>query len=147
MKKKYISHVAGVTFPNEEIDGGDDRQALLKWASESCKFQILTLEHTTWHNPVENTDEDAIKVHMGNSINSTVIGWIPRADLGKFKHKNKAAGEIVFIKDKYCCLIHDHKKPTAQQYAAAIKMGKDVRKLPYTAIAYPNIKIKAKVKE
>ena len=140
MRKGYLTHAAGVTFPNDKEDGGRERQEILKELLNEGRYHICSIERCKWHNPDTNEDEDAAKVR----IRGKVCGWIPKKDLEKAGRHKMMAGEIVLIKDKYCLLLHKHIQPTKQQYALAKRLGWDLTGRPYTNIAYPQIKGKSK---
>lgn len=110
---KRVSHVAGVTFCNDKIDGGQDRQKLLEHLYQYGP-QIVNLEHTIFHNEETGADEDAIKVR--STVNNTIIGWIPRTDIEKLWNTSQMLLSINFYKDVWCGTLAEMESPTPAQY-------------------------------
>lgn len=113
---KVMTKVAGVTFANDEKDGGRSRQEILKELATS-KGSIITvnLYRTNWLNPKTGKYEHAIKCVEHDS--KEVIGWIPKTDIDKIKEK-QMTGFIGFVKGTYNVALDVQKCPTQAQYHA-----------------------------
>lgn len=110
------TRLAGVTFNNDPVDGGESRQALLKAIYDRRYPVRVMLFPCIYHNPSTGLDEDAIKVRLLDSMR--VVGWIPRDDIKMCKDKNYK--EMLLIvseyKGTYSGGLYEIIPPTARQY-------------------------------
>ena len=116
MKKfnENLTHLAGVTFNNDPQDGGENRQTLLKKIHDQGRPVLVSLDHCKWQDPATGKTEDAIKIR---NTNGTVIGWIPRQEIPKYKNVTKAVLTVGFFSNCYYGVLSKHEAPTDKQYA------------------------------
>ena len=101
-------NVAGVTFCNDEKDGGKSRQSILK-ELYVMKSGIITvdLKHTTYEG------EPAIKCIEHST--KQCIGWIPKTKISEIKDR-QMTGFINKSKIRYSISLDVQKKPSTKQY-------------------------------
>ena len=115
------SKIVGVTFDNDAIDGGENRQTILKsFLKNNIHIISLDLIYTTYNG------EKAIKVR--EKTTKQIVGWIPRSKVDdimskKIKH---TVGFISTMIDKgeiiACLKIDKPKRPTNVEYHRMKKM-------------------------
>lgn len=108
------SRIAGVTFTNDKIDGGRNRQEILAELYKHSKIITVRLVRTTFRNPDTGIVEPAIKCVERNT--KQVIGWIPRTDIPKMQGVRELTGFIRFIKDGYSVELENQQAPSSAQY-------------------------------
>lgn len=108
--------IAGVTFNNDEKDGGESRQAIL---STLPQFITVNLMRTIYHNPQTNIDEPAIKCFDKKS--GKCIGWIARTNIDALWNTSSMTGAITCYKNTFGCTLSESVPPTAKQYAVVKK--------------------------
>ena len=104
--------LAGVTFTNPADEGGESRQDLL--AQLVGMPTPVTLENVIFHNDETGLGEFAIKVR--SDITGKLIGFIPKADINKWKNTGKMMLTVSFYKDTYSGSLNQLRKPTPKQY-------------------------------
>lgn len=110
---KSDSRIAGVTFANDVIDGGESRQTLLQQLYLAPS--IVSLVHTKFFNTETNEEEDAIKVISDTT--GKCLGYIPREDIKKMWNVPKMVLTVNKYKDTYSGALNIPVPPTAKQYA------------------------------
>lgn len=108
------ARLAGVTFINPENEGGENRQDLL--AQLAGMPTPVTLENVIFHNDETGLGEFAIKVR--SDITGKLIGFIPKADINKWKNTGKMMLSVSFYKNTYSGSLYEMRKPTPKQYGA-----------------------------
>jgi len=116
---KRVTHVAGVTFCNDKVDGGQDRQKLLEHLYQYGPT-LVNLERTIFHNEETGEDEDAIKVR--SVVTNTIIGWIPRTHIQVLWNTKQMLLSIGCYKDTWCGTLAEIEKPTPAQYRMMMAM-------------------------
>lgn len=104
--------LAGVTFTNPVDEGGESRQDLL--AQLVGMPTPVTLENVIFHNNETGLGEFAIKVR--SDITGKLIGFIPKADINKWKNTGKMMLTVSFYKGTYSGSLNQLRKPTPKQY-------------------------------
>lgn len=104
--------LAGVTFTNSTDEGGESRQDLL--AQLVGMPTPVTLENVIFHNDETGLGEFAIKVR--SDITGKLIGFIPKADINKWKNTGKMMLTVSFYKGTYSGSLNQLRKPTPKQY-------------------------------
>ena len=104
--------LAGVTFTNPTDEGGESRQDLL--AQLVGMPTPVTLENVIFHNDETGLGEFAIKVR--SDITGKLIGFIPKADINKWKNTGKMMLTVSFYKGTYSGSLNQLRKPTPKQY-------------------------------
>lgn len=104
--------LAGVTFTNSADEGGESRQDLL--AQLVGMPTPVTLENVIFHNDETGLGEFAIKVR--SDITGKLIGFIPKADINKWKNTGKMMLTVSFYKGTYSGSLNQLRKPTPKQY-------------------------------
>ena len=106
-----LTKLVGVTFSNDVEDGGKSRQAILA-ELVALNRQIFTADLIY----TEFNGEFAIKVR--EHVTKQIVGWIPKADLEKFKDK-KIKQLTGFIRNygAYSVQLDYQQAPTHKQYA------------------------------
>ena len=79
--QKILFGVNGVTFPNEEKDGGKPRQEILKELYNKKKISENSYHTVCTFKRDDYEGEFAVKVLIDN----TVIGYVPRTHLYRFQ--------------------------------------------------------------
>ena len=132
MKINKYSHIAGVTFAN---DNGESRQQLLKAIYNTGVPVLVTLNRTLFHNQETGEDENAIQVIR----NGKVLGWIPRTDIEKCWNLNQMVLIANYYKNTYSGALMLSQPPTNKQYGAMKQKRKQgqIKKLPeYDRLCY-----------
>lgn len=108
------TRLAGVTFINPPDEGGESRQELLKKLMGAPT--MVTLENVIYHNPDTGLGEFAIKVR--SNVTGKLIGYIPKAEIGKWKNTGSMMLTVSCYKDTYSGSLNQLRKPTPKQYGA-----------------------------
>ena len=116
MRKTNV-RVAGVTFPNEQSEGGRSRQDIL--AELTNEPFPVTLKHAIFKND-QGVEEPAIKVYHAET--NEMIGWIPRTSIRELWDIPRMVGYADFYKDTYGCSLVPQHDPSPKQYAIMSKM-------------------------
>lgn len=111
------SKIAGVTFANDPVDGGRNRQEILAELYKNGRIITVNLRRTTFNNPETGVVEPAIKCVERNT--KQVIGYIPRTDIEKMDGVRQLTGFINFIRDGYSVELTEQQAPSTDQYATA----------------------------
>lgn len=106
--------LAGVTFVNPADEGGESRQELLKKLVGAPT--MVTLENVIHHNDETGLGEFAIKVR--SDVTGKLIGYIPKAEISKWKNTGKMMLTVSCYKDTYSGSLNQLRKPTPKQYGA-----------------------------
>lgn len=103
--------VAGVTFKNEEQDGGKSRQEILvELVYLNRSIITVDLIYTKYKN------EFAIKVR--EHATKQIIGWVPKISLDKFADKKiKQMTGFISYHGSWCVKLTEQEAPTHKQYA------------------------------
>jgi len=135
MKVKKFTHIAGVTFPN---DDGESRQELLKQiysGGDNNMPVLVSLKQTVFHNEQTGEDENAIQVFRNNKM----LGWIPREDIEKCWEFNQMVCLVNHYKNIYSGALMVSEPPTCKQYGAMKQRKKKglIKKMPeYDRLCY-----------
>lgn len=103
--------LAGVTFNNEEIDGGRSRQEILR-ELVGMNRQIFTADliYTKYNG------DFAIKVR--EHATKQIVGWIPKVELEKFADRSvKQMTGFISNYGSYSVELSPQDPPTSKQYA------------------------------
>ena len=104
--------LAGVTFSNDEKDGGENRQDILAMLmNQNRNVFTADLLYTKYNN------EFAIKVK--EHATGKVIGWIPKTELETFRYTKvkQMTGFIECHHNKFCVRLDKQQPPTSKSYA------------------------------
>lgn len=129
------THIAGVTFCNNAVDGGESRQELLK--DLIGRPTVVNLKKTIFHNPDTNQDELAIKII--SQVSGKVLGFIPRDDIEKFVNISQMILQVSYYKNNYSGCLTMMTPPTPKQYGVMKSklQKKQIKKLPvYDRLMY-----------
>ena len=132
MRVNKLSHIAGVTCPNED---GESRQELLKKIFNKGVPVLVTLYRTIFHNEETGEDENAIQVIR----NGKILGWIPREDIEKCWNLNQMVLVVNYYKNTYSGALVLSQPPTSRQYGVMKQKRKDgvIKSLPeYDRLCY-----------
>lgn len=120
--KREDVRVAGVTFDNDAVDGGENRQQILK--SLMGIPTMVTLEHCVFHRESTGKDEKAIKVR--SLVNRKVLGYIHKTEIDAFWGMKNMIAQVSCYgskgQDIYSCSLVARENPSPKQYALVMAL-------------------------
>ena len=107
IRKKYS--VVGVKFNNDEVDGGESRQEVIRKLAETGYPMIsITLVHTTFNG--------ALAIKCVDTRTNQVVGFVAKTDIPELQNVTTLTATINYYKETYGIVMYPQIPPTNKQY-------------------------------